>query len=118
MEVIYRAYDGTIFESEEECYRYEERLYQVDLKRIKAYDGDGQRVTLTMSTDIDEIDYIYFPDEQSVKVFEQALKVRCVGFTVGAWYWDDEAHDWISLDNEIEKIAKVIKILGLANKMM
>ena len=120
MEVIYRAYDGTIFNSSEVCRQYEKMcLYPKALKRIKAYNISGQQVNITPGTGTDEFDYIYFPDEICAEAFNKLCDENSwAAFSAGTWYWDENANDWINLDDEIKKITEITKIFGFTNKIM
>lgn len=132
MRVAYYADDGTEFETEAECSKYERRLhdlmYEHQHNSLHAYDNNGHEVDFSecdledLEDAFQDISYIKFDNEKAIEIFlEQA---RYYGMceidddlrrplVVGERYfydWDED--EWACLEDrqkELDKIAGVFK---------
>ena len=61
MKTVYQAFDGKIFENENECFDYEDDLrLETILKNIKFYDGNNELMELNGTLDLlDALEYNY-----------------------------------------------------------
>lgn len=124
MEQIYRAFDGTIFEDEDDCLAYEQMAEMKDAN-IYFADDDGEQITLeeiiTQAVSVDDIAFIkcgtYEDYEKLCNLFDEfsirspeewgdktATEARC-------WYWDNNAENyygaWVNLLARIDELERL-----------
>lgn len=126
MELLYKAYDGEIFNSKEECESYEAKLeaknFDKDLQRIiyLSRDIDG----MTSFVPIEEVKYIYtydicyIPDEAALRAVRTLMGFKYsnikVGYNFRMNYGDNDEwklNEIESLIEERDEINKQIDIL-------
>lgn len=129
MEQIYRAFDGSIFEDEDDCLAYEQMAEMKDAN-IYFADADGEQITLeeiiTQSVSIEDVAFIkcdtYEDYEKMCNLFEEFGTVCPEDWgdenTVDArcWYWCcDEPNScygsWVNLRVRIDELEKLKSLL-------
>lgn len=97
MEKIYRSVDGKIFETDDECKRYENDLIKESIKdKVICWDNMGNVIPF----DLDEACFMNITDEKSLKVViwygdEAGMPTPK---TIGLSFYDFDLLDWIVLE--------------------
>lgn len=112
MEVVYKAFDGKIFESEEKCFDYEAKKV---VPAVKYYFENDFHVPSNQQEEHDFMEnseYILIPASE-VEIFK--LHMEKFGFscpkTEGLWFWDGEECQWEKVEDMYQKfIAKIQEI--------
>ena len=108
MEIIYRALDGTIFKSEEECISYEKDK-ELTAQKMGIYLNDC-KVPLSVFDPgfCEDVAYIYLPTDEAVALLSSVTEGYCFPKKKGFWAfsWDD--NEWFRIDEEIENLQEKI----------
>ena len=120
MEEVYRANDGTIFEDEDECLKYEYELSSENANAIFA-DANGNIFTLRdVIKDthlIDNIRFVFAINKETWWVAYDLIHMEYWesfpdwdGDFQGSrsWAWSDEKDEWISFEEYKEEMNKMI----------
>lgn len=132
MRIAYYADDGTEFETEEECNKYERRLHDLmdehQLNSLHAYDDNGHAIDFSgcdledLEDAFQHISYIEFDNEKVIEIFlEQAryygmceidddLRRPLVAGEHYFYDWDEDM--WTCIEDrqkELDKVASVFK---------
>ena len=128
MEIIYKANDGTLFEDEYECEKYERGLKEKELldNGIIFLDYYNEKIN-TPIYNSEKIYHIYFPTSESIELFDKAYEVesddiverlnRYEEIVPNKWYHYDDLEDiFFSYEHKIkenqEKIEEYDTLLG------
>jgi len=126
MEQIYRAFDGTIFEDEDDCLAYEQ-MAEVKGANIYFADVDGEQITLeeiiTQAVSTDDIAFIkcgtYEDYEKLCNLFDEfgiqspedwdnynTADAQC-------WYWDESTGygEWANLRKRLTELERLKTIV-------
>lgn len=126
MEIIYRADDGTEFESEKECRAYENKLSNLmhELRNgIFAYNHRRDRIGFNnVSIDdfesaFEQISYIKFDNQEAIDAFmEKADEIGCPYFENGInrplvpgerYFYDGNKDKWFCVEDEQYKLDEI-----------
>ena len=95
MKIVYEALDGKIFEDDEECLDYEDKLrLNTIFKNIKFYDGNNELMELNGTLDLlDALEYNYkitIPTKEDCDIFNEWLRMNEYEIYMlpkeGTWY--------------------------------
>ena len=132
MRVVYYADDGTEFESEAECRKYEKELSNVMhvlLNDVRAYDFKKQPINFenysadNMETAFEEVYFVQFNNQNAADVFMQKARdfgCPCFEYNLGnrqlvageRYFYDNKQDGWCCFEDrqkELDKIANVFK---------
>lgn len=119
--VTWIADDGTKFETEEDCVKYENQHKILEEKVV--FIADGRIMTNKgLNWKLNECDFIVVRDIEGAKLLHQAFSDRCVCspfyydsvYKTGIFEYNDQYERWICVDTEITKLQdKKNKILEL-----
>jgi hypothetical protein len=128
MEVIYKANDGKVFETEEECLKYESQLDEImsNLSHIHMYDEYGNEITLDKNVEdweysLQDVAFIEFDTQKAIDCFA-SYAISQFGLLdiehdirrdvePGERYfydWDQDA--WRCLEDRYKKLNKIAQI--------
>lgn len=121
MKTVYKAKDGTIFDSSVECERYEMQLdgndFEEDLNRI-LYVRSKQIIPIQNVDMVYLYDVCYIPDEAALRAIKTLRNYKYSDIRIGYNYFiydgDDEQWEQNTIENLIEErddINKTIEIL-------
>ena len=116
MQMVYKAFDGKIFESEKECADYEAKT----TSPVKYYfKGDFHVATPQEEREFMEESECIFVPASEFKVFKSKMRkfgLRCPK-SEGLWFWDEKKSDWATVDavrgRLVTKIRELDKIKAL-----
>lgn len=117
MQMVYKAFDGKIFESEKECADYEAKT----TSPVRYYFGGDFHVATPQQERefMGESEYIFVPASE-FKAFKTRMRkfgLRCPK-SEGLWFWDEKKSDWLAIDTLrgrlVTKIREIDKIKTLA----
>ena len=105
MEILYKAKDGKIFDSEWECEKYENTLECEELKDSLFWWNSEQK-PIPVCENADPLHYFYIKSEEAVEYMKKV--VRDYGWSyeeleVGSMYhWDDSEESFCNISNQID----------------
>lgn len=109
MTIIFKANDGTMFDSAEACVQYETELAS-EAKEWKGWDWDGKQAYKTANAVV-----VNLPTARAAAQFlgQAALgnddDIKGIDTYSQGWYcWDENSHQYYYLDDEILFILKSI----------
>ena len=127
MDYLYRAFDGIIFEEEDDCLAHE-RLIETKDANIYFADAEGEQITLeeiiTQSVSVDDIAFIkcgtYEDYEKLCSLFDD-FGVQCPEdwwkgnknpSEARCWYWDESTGygGWSNLRKRLEELERLKNI--------
>lgn len=108
-ETVYKAFDGTIFENENECANYCTRKHFENLS-ILGYIDTGKSLKSCSADKFDEIDVIHIPTDEAAQTYHKVGDLRnyAVPDQKGDWVWDDDDCEWYPLDKRIAYIQQLL----------
>ena len=129
MEIIYRADDGTEFESEQECHEYETNnaeLFKAMRYEMLAYDDQGNILDLgnwdpiELEYAFEQISYITFETQNAIDLFTSKAKDFGLPYfknginrplVVGERYYYDFKNDiWRCIEDEQKKLNEIADV--------
>ena len=111
MELLYRAYDGEIFSSKEECESYEAKLeaknFDKDLERIIYLTSENGVATFIPIKKLEYFNYYdicYVPDEAAFRAIKTLSDFRYSNIQVGYNYraFNEYSDEWVQ--NRVEEL--------------
>lgn len=108
MEIIYRALDGTIFKSEEDCVSYEKNK-KLTTQIMGVYLNDC-KVPLSVFDPgfCEDVAYIYLPTNEAIALLNSATEGYNFPKEKGFWAFDWDDNEWFRIDEEIENLQEKI----------
>lgn len=115
MEILYKAKDGTIFDSKRECENYENIL---ECKRLadSLFWWNDKRESIPVSIDADSLYYFYIKSEDALEFMEEVFSDY--GWSAyddlevgGMYYWNGEAESFYNTAEQIDRLNDEIKEL-------
>ena len=121
--ICYIAYDGTTFEDENECYKYERGLMLKKCEHnIHMWDYNFQPISITDSQVLDKVFYLTCDTADAVKIISNWFEdMHCsspfdgyidYSYAVGRHYYYQD-NKWYEADKLIDKARKMMKIFGV-----
>ena len=122
MEILYKAKDGKIFDSEWECEKYENALECQELKDSLFW-WNSEREPIPISKDVDELYFFYIESEEALGYMEEIFRINYwsaydeleVG---GMYYWNQVEESFYGvteqtnrLNNEIEELQEIRRFM-------
>lgn len=109
MEIIYKAFDGKIFDNEYKCQNYEtEKALEEYRKSVKLLDSYGKPIPLTQDGLV-ECFFINIKNEKFLKwIPEQRFSLPQ---NIGIYYYNDKDDRWENLDNKIDELKENLSFL-------
>lgn len=107
--VIYEAFDGTQFETEEECMEYEEMR-----NNVFGYDRNGELITDydSILTLVDESQFLKVTSEKALKALQEQCGQYTHSITVGSLHVYSVNEDtFISVERQTYKLREMIEEL-------
>lgn len=91
----YKSYDGTVFETEEECAEHERKI-------ILMYDYSGDSCTA-----IRDASFIYIKDNFAKEVFKEQTEWEDSELpdSLGLWYYCSKQYKWVDAHDFIRKLS-------------
>lgn len=112
MKTIYIADDGTQFEKEYECEKYERRQREASYNNSTSFmlfDDEGKRFTENVTDKMDYAYYVYIKNIDNDSYLYTLLKMNCYPVEDGLYYYSDEYDGWVSIDKIISEIKGKLK---------
>lgn len=119
MEIIYRAVDGAIFDSENECLEYESKM-KVAAMNLKSRFFDSDGVLLDINDLFNCLEKGYYMELATVEEakFIAEYSEKEVGMTIfyitsptiGRYYWDENRDEWHNVEELYAIYADKLKI--------
>lgn len=118
MEIIYRAFDGTNFDSEDECTEYESRM-KVAAMNLKSrfFDRDGDLMNINdLFTCLENGYYMELTTMEEAKFIaeysekEVGMTIFATTPTIGRYYWDADKDEWHNIEELYAAYADKLKI--------
>jgi hypothetical protein len=116
----YEADDGTRFDDEEECFRYE-RAKELEpfINDITCYNERLNPIDL-VENDWDDIWYITAKNAKALEAFNKIYAVDA-GYTevlfdsdtIYCYYFDENSQEWVNIPRKIEELQDLAKEIGL-----
>lgn len=121
--ICYIADDGTTFEDENECYKYERGLMLKKCERnIHMWDYNFQPISITKSHVLDEVSYLTCDTVDAVKIIKNWFEdMHCsspfdgyidYSYAAGRHYCYQD-NKWYEADKLIDKARKMMEIFGV-----
>ena len=121
--ISYIADDGTTFEDENECYKYERGLMLKKCERnIHMWDYNFQPISITGSQVLDKVFYLTCDTADAVKIISKWFEdMHCsspfdgytdYSYAAGRHYYYQD-NKWYEADKLIDKARKMMKIFGV-----
>ena len=117
--ICYIADDGTTFEDENECYKYERGLIERD---IHMWDYNFQPIPITGSQVLDKVFYLTCDTAEAVKIISNWFEdMHCsspfdgytdYSYAAGRHYYYQD-NKWYEADKLIDKAQKMKEIFGV-----
>lgn len=119
MEIIYRAVDGTIFDSEDECLEYESKM-KIAAMNLKSRFFDSNGVLMDTNDLFNCLENGYYMELATVEEakFIAEYSEKEVGTTIfyitppsiGRYYWDENRDEWHNVEELYAIYADKLKI--------
>ena len=122
--VSYIADDGTAFEDEDECLKYERTLMLKKYERdIHMWDSEFQHIPITDSQALDKVYYLTCDTAEAVEIMHNWFEY--MGYSspfegdkrfaemAGHHYYYQDNDEWYEADDLIEKARGMMKIFGV-----
>lgn len=112
METVFRAFDGKIFEDEDNCALYEKR--EKEKKIHNQYLGinyDENKIDFSEKSFFEffnEIQFLIIKTEAAAELLSTIAEEEgyIVPNQIGAFVWDEEENNFINVENKVEKMKK------------
>ena len=123
MQILYKAKDGKIFDSEWECEKYENALECQELKDSLFW-WNSEREPIPVSKDVDELFFFRIESEDALEYMEEIFRSKYwsaydelkVG---GMYYWNQLEESFYGvteqtnrLNNEISELREIRYLIG------
>jgi hypothetical protein len=116
----YEADDGTRFDDEEECFRYERnKELEPFINDITCYNERLSPIDL-VENDWDDIWYINAKNAKALEAFNKIYAIDA-GYTevlfdsdtIYCYYFDENSQEWVNIPRKIEELQDLAKEIGL-----
>lgn len=124
METVFRAFDGKIFEDEDNCALYEMKEKEKKIhNQYFGMDHAENKIDFSEKSFYDffnQIQFLIIKTKAAAEVLSTVAEEE--GYTIpnqiGAFVWDEEENDFINVENKVEKMKKELsfyeRILNMA----
>lgn len=110
METVFRAFDGKIFEDEDDCVLYERKEKEKKIhNQYFGMDYAENKVDFSeknFSDFFNEIQFLVIKTNAAVEFLSTVAKEE--GYTIpnqiGAFVWDEEENDFVDVESKIKKL--------------
>ena len=118
MKQVWQAFDGKIFESEEECFDYEVTR---SIPAVKYYFGNKFHIPSNQQEEHDfmeKSEYIFIPASElkDFKLHMEYLGLLCPE-TEGFWFWNGEQCEWENVEDTYQKLIAKIQEFNRIRKL-
>lgn len=126
METVFRAFDGKIFEDEDDCVLYERK--EKEKKIHNQYFGMNyaeNKIDFSEKSFCDffnEIQFLIIKTKAAAELLSTAAEEEgyIIPNQIGAFVWDEEENNFINVENKVEKMKKGLsfyeRILNMAKE--
>lgn len=104
----YVCYDGTEFKFESDAEEYEFKLFK-DNTKILFYDENGELMNVKNVSELENCYYMYIPENENLEALEAVCEL-IIPTESGLWHYDETYNNWITPEQEIEKLKEIWKI--------
>lgn len=115
MEIIYKAFDGKVFNDEEKCLNYEtENL--IKNNHLIFLDEDGNRLNINdVFEALINAEFISITTKNAFEIIKRVGEKYGLTFPPmhGFWKWDENHDGWVSIDDKMEEIVKTLHFYHL-----
>lgn len=118
--ITYMADDGTLFDSYEECIKYEDiKIREAAKGQLRFYDYSFQIIAdETLSEEkapqgLSDCYYLFIGNEATIRLLDEiGYLANCsVPKKIGYWYYDSKENRWISITKKITKLKNELNTL-------
>lgn len=118
MEIIYKAFDGKVFDDEEECLDYELEVKTENFTKnnhLVFLDEDGNRLKVSVFKALSDAEFIFIATENAFEIIKKVGEDYGLAFPrkCGFWKWDESHEDWANVDDKIEKMVETLHFYQL-----
>lgn len=126
METVFRAFDGKIFEDEDDCFLYERKEKEKKIRnQYFGMDYAENKINFSEKSFFDffnEIQFLIIKTKAAAELLSTVAEEE--GYTIpnqiGAFVWDEEENNFINVENKVEKMKKELsfyeRILNMAKE--
>lgn len=104
----YVCNDGTEFEFEVDALDYELKLFKKNTK-ILFYNKDGESINVKNDDALENCYYMYIPENEDLEALEAICGI-IVPTESGLWHYDETYDEWVTPEQEIEKLKEKWKV--------
>lgn len=111
MEIIYRAFDGKEFFSEDECSIYEASSRLRSVKGLACFDADIKKLSFENPVEtIEKAIYIRLDNWNAVEAYRrESAEIGCsYPDRPGFWYYCDREYEWVEIEDKITELLNEI----------
>lgn len=112
MTVKYFAFDGTEFDTEDECYDYERRIKLEDYNNsndIIVFDDSGQRMFGDFDDTLNNCSCVFLSKQFADEHIQDLLLTFCIPNQKGLYYYDYNSDIWIEAKERITELEQKLK---------
>lgn len=121
MTVKYIAFDGTQFDTEDECYDYERRIKLEDYNNsndIIVFDDGGQRMFGDFDDTLNNCSYVFLSKQFADEHIQDLLFTFCIPNQKGLYYYDYNSDTWIKAKERITELEQKLKKFQIINNYL